>query len=157
MNNPTSRFKPGNRLPPRDQLAMGLHAITELLRHSPKKILRVYTSVKMAGERKEGFYESVKNGKFLLFLLQKMRFPRKCVDPILINPLLRIFKAGLLDVKQFLKTVERKRARSRAHVRSNLRPPKFWRADPFCRVFWRRCGRLVQKLGIGLNTCLNKS
>jgi 23S rRNA (guanosine2251-2'-O)-methyltransferase len=42
------------KLPPRDQLIMGLHALIELLRHAPKRILRVYTSAGRVKERKEG-------------------------------------------------------------------------------------------------------
>jgi 23S rRNA (guanosine2251-2'-O)-methyltransferase len=42
---------PQKKLPPRDQMVMGIHAIRELLEHAPERILRVYT-VKMAGERK---------------------------------------------------------------------------------------------------------
>jgi 23S rRNA (guanosine2251-2'-O)-methyltransferase len=51
MNAPGYR-QPKNRLPPRDQLVIGLHAITELLRHAPKRILHVYTSVRFAKDRK---------------------------------------------------------------------------------------------------------
>jgi len=38
--------------PPRNQMIMGVHALTELLRHAPDRILRVYTSAKDVGERK---------------------------------------------------------------------------------------------------------
>ncbi len=37
-------MQPENRkLPPRDQMVMGIHAIRELLTHAPERILRVYT------------------------------------------------------------------------------------------------------------------
>jgi 23S rRNA (guanosine2251-2'-O)-methyltransferase len=39
MNNPHSYPK----LPPKDQMVMGVHAIAELLRYAPEKILRIYT------------------------------------------------------------------------------------------------------------------
>lgn len=39
MNNPHSY----PRQPPKDQLVMGVHAIDELLRYAPEKILRIYT------------------------------------------------------------------------------------------------------------------
>lgn len=39
MNDPQSY----PRLPPKDQLIMGAHALDELLRHAPRKILRIYT------------------------------------------------------------------------------------------------------------------
>lgn len=40
MNDPHSY----PRLPPKDQLIMGLHAIQELLKHAPKRLLKVFTS-----------------------------------------------------------------------------------------------------------------
>lgn len=43
--------KPDPKLPPRDQMVMGLHALKELLAHAPNQLLRVYT-VKPAGDRK---------------------------------------------------------------------------------------------------------
>lgn len=39
MNNPHSY----PQLPPKDQMVMGIHAIDELLRYAPEKILRIYT------------------------------------------------------------------------------------------------------------------
>jgi 23S rRNA (guanosine2251-2'-O)-methyltransferase len=39
--------------PPRNQMIMGVHALTELLRHAPDRILRVYTSAKGVGDRKD--------------------------------------------------------------------------------------------------------
>lgn len=39
------------RLPPRDQMVMGVHALQELLHHAPSRILKIYT-VKHTGERK---------------------------------------------------------------------------------------------------------
>lgn len=39
MNNPHSY----HRLPPKDQMIMGVHALREVLRHAPHKLLRVYT------------------------------------------------------------------------------------------------------------------
>lgn len=39
MNDPHSY----PRLPPKDQLIMGVHAIRELLRHAPDRLLRIYT------------------------------------------------------------------------------------------------------------------
>lgn len=40
MNDPHSY----PRLPPKDQMVMGVHAIRELLRHAPQKLLRIYTT-----------------------------------------------------------------------------------------------------------------
>ena len=43
-----------NRLPPKDQLIMGLHALSELLNGDPSRILKVFTSTREGKERKEG-------------------------------------------------------------------------------------------------------
>lgn len=43
MNDPHSYKQPGSRLPPRDQLIMGIHALREILQHAPNRLIRVYT------------------------------------------------------------------------------------------------------------------
>ncbi len=43
--------RPDPKLPPRDQMVMGLHALKELLGHAPERLLRIYT-VKPSGDRK---------------------------------------------------------------------------------------------------------
>lgn len=49
MNDPHSY----PRLPSKDQIIMGLHAIQELLKHAPKRLLKIYTSIPHGrGERK---------------------------------------------------------------------------------------------------------
>jgi 23S rRNA (guanosine2251-2'-O)-methyltransferase len=50
MNDPHSYRQPGSRLPPRDQLIMGIHAVREILHHAPERLLRVYS----AAPQKEG-------------------------------------------------------------------------------------------------------
>jgi 23S rRNA (guanosine2251-2'-O)-methyltransferase len=49
-----NKFKDQARdnFPPKDQLVMGLHSIEELLRHAPKRIVRVYTSTRTSRDRK---------------------------------------------------------------------------------------------------------
>ena len=44
MNDPHSYRQPGSRLPPRDQLIMGIHAVREILLHAPERLLRVYSN-----------------------------------------------------------------------------------------------------------------
>lgn len=41
------------KLPPKDQLIMGLHALTELLTHAPDRLLKVYTAAGEGRGRKE--------------------------------------------------------------------------------------------------------
>lgn len=51
MNDPHSYPQPkGGRLPPKDQLIMGIHAVREVLIHAPKRLIRVYTE----SSKKEG-------------------------------------------------------------------------------------------------------
>jgi 23S rRNA (guanosine2251-2'-O)-methyltransferase len=50
MNDPHSY--PQNRLPPKDQLIMGLQAIEEVLRHAPDRLLKIFTSIQEPGARK---------------------------------------------------------------------------------------------------------
>lgn len=45
MNDPHSY----SRLPPKDQLVMGVHTIEELLRYAPEKILKIYTTSSKQG------------------------------------------------------------------------------------------------------------
>ena len=43
MNDPHSYPHRPNRLPPRDQLIMGLHAIAEVLQYAPDRLLKIFT------------------------------------------------------------------------------------------------------------------
>jgi 23S rRNA (guanosine2251-2'-O)-methyltransferase len=52
MNDPHSYRQPGSRLPPQDQLIMGIHALREILLHAPERLLRVYTAEQQKQGRK---------------------------------------------------------------------------------------------------------
>ncbi len=43
MNDPHSYPHRTNRLPPKDQLIMGLHAIAEVLQYAPERMLKIFT------------------------------------------------------------------------------------------------------------------
>lgn len=45
MNNPHFYPQQNVRLPPRDQMIMGIHAIEEVLQYVPERVVRVYTSI----------------------------------------------------------------------------------------------------------------
>jgi len=105
MNNPSPRLRSKDRLPPRDQLAMGLHAITELMRHAPKKILRVYTSVKMAGERKGGILRDCEKWEIPVVSTSEEALTRMCGSDSHQSFVAHIQARTFLDVKQFLKKV----------------------------------------------------
>ncbi len=60
MNDPNSY----PRLPPKDQLIMGLHAIQELLKHAPTRLLKVYTSIPQGRqERKNTLFQECEKRK----------------------------------------------------------------------------------------------
>lgn len=41
------------RLPPRDQLIMGLHSLREVLRHAPDRLIRVFTAISAATQNRK--------------------------------------------------------------------------------------------------------
>jgi len=57
MNDPHSYRQPGSRLPPRDQLIMGIHAVREILLHAPERLLRVYSNEPQKQGRKSQLLE----------------------------------------------------------------------------------------------------
>ena len=108
MNHPAHRPKPKNLLPPRDQLAMGLHTISELLRHAPKKILRVYTSVKMAGERKGGILRECEKWEIPVVSVSEDSLTKMCESDSHQSFAAHVQGRTFLDAKQFIKSVEEK-------------------------------------------------
>jgi 23S rRNA (guanosine2251-2'-O)-methyltransferase len=64
MNDPHSYPHRPNRLPPKDQLIMGLHAITEVLQYAPDRLLKIFTVASKSSQgRKSGIlYECEKKG-----------------------------------------------------------------------------------------------
>lgn len=51
MNDPHSY--PQKRLPPKDQLIMGIHALREVLLHAPKRLLRIFAEKRSEGRKSE--------------------------------------------------------------------------------------------------------
>lgn len=105
MNNSSSTHSSKNRLPPRDQLAMGLHTISELLKHAPKKILRVYTSVKIAGERKGGILKECEKWQIPVVSVSEEALNKMCGSDSHQSFAAHIQGRTFLDVKQFLQKV----------------------------------------------------
>jgi 23S rRNA (guanosine2251-2'-O)-methyltransferase len=55
MNDPHSYPHRAARLPPKDQLIMGLHAISEVLRHTPHRLIKIFTvAAQSSQDRKSG-------------------------------------------------------------------------------------------------------
>lgn len=57
MNDPHSYPHGPNRLPPKDQLIMGIHAIKEVLLHAPKRLIRVFSEARKKEGRKSELIE----------------------------------------------------------------------------------------------------
>ena len=107
MNNP-HHHRPAERLPPRDQLVMGLHAIVELLKHAPKRILRIYTSVKMAGERKSNLLRECEKWEIPIVATSEENLSRMCGSDSHQSFAAHVQGRNFLDVKQFLQKVQEK-------------------------------------------------
>lgn len=108
MNDPHSYRQPGSRLPPKEQLVMGIHAVREILLHAPNRLIRVYLDAAQKGERKSQ----------LLDLCQKMRVP---VETASFDTLTKMTGSDshqsvaahvkgrlFFDISQFLKNIEDK-------------------------------------------------
>lgn len=110
MNDPYHFHRTTNRrLPPRDQIVMGLHALTQLLRHAPKRILRVYTSVKIAGERKNGILRECEKWKIPIVATSEESLSRMCGSDSHQSFAAHVQGRTFLDVKQFIKSIEEKK------------------------------------------------
>jgi len=106
MNDPNSYPKTKHRLPPRDQLIMGLHAISELLRHSPKKVLRVYTSIQRGGERKGAILRECEKWNIPIVPLSEETLSKMCGSDSHQSFAAHVQGRSFLDVKQFLRKIE---------------------------------------------------
>jgi len=96
------------RLPPKDQLIMGLHALQELLRHAPSRLLRVYTS---RGEgrgdaRKEGVLQSCKKEGVPIEVVSESFLDKICGSDSHQSFAAHVKGRKYYSVKEFLKTVE---------------------------------------------------
>jgi len=70
--------KPKEHTPPKDQLIMGLHALSELLTHEPDRIARVYTSVKSGKERKSGILQDCEKKKIQIEEVSEDQLTKIC-------------------------------------------------------------------------------
>ena len=107
MNDPHSYRQPGSRLPPRDQLVMGIHAVRELLLHAPERLIRVYLETPR-GERKSE----------LLLLCEKQGIPISFTPIKVLDQMTgseshqsivaHVKGRSFFDVRQFLQKMEQK-------------------------------------------------
>ncbi|MDE3046233.1 MAG: 23S rRNA (guanosine(2251)-2'-O)-methyltransferase RlmB [Verrucomicrobiota bacterium] len=104
MNDPY-HHRSSSRLPPRDQMIMGLHALTELLRHAPQRILRVYTSVKEARERKHSLLRECEQWNIPVVSISETELSRMCGSDSHQSFAAHVKGREFLDVKEFLQKV----------------------------------------------------
>lgn len=102
--NTFSRHHP--RLPPRDQLIMGLHALQELIRHAPDRILAVYTCSKLSGERKSSLLEKCEEHRIPITQMSEEALSRMCDSDSHQSFAAHVKGRLYYDVKQFLQKVE---------------------------------------------------
>jgi 23S rRNA (guanosine2251-2'-O)-methyltransferase len=108
MNNPSRIPRSKERLPPRDQLIMGLHALQQLLRHAPKRILKVFTSVREAKDRKTGILQECEKWEIPITFTSEDNLSRMCGSDSHQSFAAHVKGRKFYDVKEFLKTVEEK-------------------------------------------------
>lgn len=107
MNDPHSYRQPGSRLPPRDQLVMGIHAVRELLLHAPERLIRVYIEEPKGGRKSDLLQLCEKKGIPILFSSQQS-LDRMTGSESHQSVAAHVKGRSFLDVKQFLKGIEGK-------------------------------------------------
>lgn len=96
MNDPHSY----PRLPPKDQLIMGVHAIGELLLHAPDKILRIYT----VAQKKSELLAQCETHRIPISLVSAEQLTKMAGSDSHQSLVAHIKGRTFLDVKEFLTT-----------------------------------------------------
>ncbi len=96
MNDPHSH----SRLPPKDQLIMGVHALEELLRHAPEKILKVYSTP----SKKSPLLQKVKEKGIPLLLVPETTLTKMAGSDSHQMLVAHIKGRTFIDAKTFLET-----------------------------------------------------
>ena len=87
---------------------MGLHTLTELFRHAPERILRVYTSVKEAGERKGSLLKECEKWDIPVAFVSDADLTKMCGSDSHQSFAAHVKGREFLDVKGFLAGVDEK-------------------------------------------------
>jgi 23S rRNA (guanosine2251-2'-O)-methyltransferase len=95
-----------HRLPPKDQMIMGVHAIQELLRHAPEKLLRVYTS----SSKKSEILAECEKRKIPISIVSLDQLTKMAGSDSHQSLVAHIKGRTFLDVPQFLENIEGKDA-----------------------------------------------
>ncbi len=108
MNDPHSYRQPGSRLPPSDQLVMGIHAVRELLLHVPERLIRVYIEEPKGGRKSELLQLCEKNGvPFSIASQQQLNRMTESESHQFV--VAHVKGRSFLSVKQFLQGIEGKK------------------------------------------------
>jgi len=106
MNNPSGYPRPKDRYPSKDQLIMGLHALNELLRHAPNRILKVYTSIRDGKERKMGILRECEKWEIPVAFISENELSNICGSDSHQSFAAHVKGRKFYDSKEFLKSVE---------------------------------------------------
>jgi 23S rRNA (guanosine2251-2'-O)-methyltransferase len=87
---------------------MGLHAMTELLRHAPQRILKVFTSIREAKERKTNILRECEKWEIPIHFSSDEQLSEMCGSDSHQSFVAHVKGRKFYDVKEFLKTVEGK-------------------------------------------------
>ena len=85
---------------------MGLHTLTELLNHAPDRLLRVYTSVKFAKERKSNIILQCEKFAIPILEMPEDQLTKLCGSDSHQSFAAQVKNRKFYDVKEFLKLTE---------------------------------------------------
>lgn len=106
MNDPHSYRQPGSRLPPRDQLIMGIHAVREILLHAPDRLIRVYSDEPQKQGRKSKLIELCEEHGIPVTQTSSDALTKMTGSDSHQSVAAHVKGRSFLDVKQFLKQIE---------------------------------------------------
>lgn len=97
--------RPKDHTPPKDQLIMGLHSLTELLRHEPHRLVRVYTCAKSVKERKSEILKDCEKNHIQIEEVSEDQLTKICGSDSHQSFAAEVKGRKFLEVKEFLKDV----------------------------------------------------
>jgi tRNA G18 (ribose-2'-O)-methylase SpoU len=136
MNDPHSYRQPGSRLPPREQLIMGIHAVREILLHAPERLLRVYSAEPQKEGRKSQLLDLCGKLGIVIVPVSADALTKMTGSDSHQSVAAHVKGRSFLNVLDFLKKIERQE-RSLAL--------ELWISHPQRRVFGGRWNHLVEE------------
>jgi 23S rRNA (guanosine2251-2'-O)-methyltransferase len=92
--------------PPKDQMIMGAHALSELLRHAPKKILKVYCSARDTKERKSTLLQECSKWNIPVVWVSEHELTALCDSDSHQSFAAHVQGRNFVDTKSFLTNME---------------------------------------------------